>query len=98
LSYDLTIGASVVTRVGLMGQIIIDDELRAKLNGLQTGSEIRDPSGKLLGYFISPESFEKFAEAWERQRAAVRAELDRINEQPGGRPVKDVLEELERSS
>jgi hypothetical protein len=35
-----------------MGTVILDDELKAKLNGLNQPLEIRDTSGKLVGHFI----------------------------------------------
>jgi hypothetical protein len=77
-----------------MSQIILDDELRARLNGFKPGSEVRDASGKLLGYFISPESFAKFAEAWEKQKAADQAELDRISQESEEWTLEEIWKEL----
>jgi hypothetical protein len=40
-----------------MGTVILDDELKAKLNGLNQPLEIRDTSGKLVGRFIPEDEY-----------------------------------------
>lgn len=60
-----------------MSRIVIDEEQRANLNGMNSATEVTDASGKLLGYFISPESFTKLTEVWDKFVDADIAELDR---------------------
>jgi hypothetical protein len=40
-----------------MGTVILDDELKAKLNGLNEHLEVRDASGKLVGHFLPDELY-----------------------------------------
>lgn len=47
-----------------MGKLILDDDLRAKLNGLNEAVEVCDPSGKTVGHFIPDDLYMKFLMAW----------------------------------
>ncbi len=40
-----------------MSAILLDDELKAKLNGLKQHLEVRDASGKLVGHFLPDELY-----------------------------------------
>jgi hypothetical protein len=76
-----------------MSKVIVDDELRAKLNGLNADTEFCDPNGQPLGYFISPDEFRRLQYA----RAAARhtdEEVERLRQQTGGRPLADIWKDL----
>jgi hypothetical protein len=50
------------------GTVILDDELKAKLNGLNQPLEIRDASGKVIGWFIPEEDYQAILERTEQAR------------------------------
>ncbi|MBA4068198.1 MAG: hypothetical protein C0501_31755 [Isosphaera sp.] len=43
-----------------MGTVILDDELKARLNGLSEHLEVRDAAGKLVGHFLPDTEFETY--------------------------------------
>ena len=47
-----------------MNKAILDDELRAKLNGPSPTTQVCDATGKIVGYFLTPDQFEKLMYAW----------------------------------
>ncbi len=81
-----------------MNRIVVDEVVRQKLEGLPARSEFCDPSGKVLGYFLSPESYDVMLDAFEKARLADREELERISREKGGRPLKAILAGLEKST
>jgi hypothetical protein len=80
-----------------MGKVIVDAELRAKLNGLNSDLEFHDPSGQLLGVFVPKEEYLKLLYAWEKQQPVDLDELRRISAEPGGRSLKEIWKDLGRS-
>jgi hypothetical protein len=42
-----------------MGRVILDTELRARLNGLNEQLEICDANGKLLGHFLPEQDYRR---------------------------------------
>ena len=79
-----------------MNRVVVDDVVREKLKGLPPRSEFCDPSGNVLGYFLSPESYDVMLDALEKARLADRAELERISKEKGGRPLQSILADLEK--
>jgi hypothetical protein len=79
-----------------MNEVIVDAALRARLNNLDDLLIIRDESGRVLGYFhptVEPASFEE---------GAIRSpysdeEIERLRTQRTGRPLAEILDELNRS-
>jgi hypothetical protein len=55
-----------------MGTVILDDELKAKLNGLSELLEIRDTSGKLLGHYLPEADYRAILERTEQAREWLR--------------------------
>ena len=47
-----------------MSHIVVDDELRAKLNGLNETVEFRDASGKAVGQFVPQDEYMRLLYAW----------------------------------
>jgi hypothetical protein len=74
-----------------MSQIVIDPNLRSKLN---SGSQFCDEQGKVLGYFISESSYEKYLDAFEKEHQAGIAELDRISQEPEEGTLEELWKEL----
>lgn len=74
-----------------MSQIIVDDELRAKLRQLFQTAEVRDAQGKLLGHFM-PVIDAEFLAALLPQVSD--EELTRREREETGRPLADILADL----
>lgn len=51
-----------------MSKVILDDTLRAKLDLKANYTEVRDTTGQALGYFLSPEFFQKLMYAWAKDQ------------------------------
>lgn len=47
-----------------MSKIILDPELKAKLNGLNEQLEVCDESGRTVGRFLPEKMFQEFLVAW----------------------------------
>ena len=76
-----------------MSKVIVDDELRARLNGLGTDVELCDATGHPLGYVITPEEYRKLLYL----RAAGRhsdEEVERLRQQTGGRTLAEIWKDL----
>ncbi|MFL5341713.1 MAG: hypothetical protein ACJ8F7_16330 [Gemmataceae bacterium] len=80
-----------------MSKIIVDSALRARLNGLTSGTEFCDPGGQPLGYFVTPEDYDELVYA--RLRANVtETELAELRKQTGGRSLKEIMADLPLTS
>jgi hypothetical protein len=71
-----------------MSKVIVDDELRAKLNGLDDAIEVCEPSGETVGRFVPEEQYLKLIYAWEKATMGIE-ELDRRAAEPGGMTLTD---------
>jgi len=76
-----------------MSKVIVDDELRAKLNGLNADTVFCDPSGQPLGYFVSPEEYRRFQYALALGRHSDE-DVERLRQLTGGRPLADIWKDL----
>lgn len=78
-------------------RITVDEVLRDKLGGLQSHAELCDESGYVSGYVVG-----YFTPAADRliyegvQSPTSHEELDRRSRQGGGRPLHEILDDLER--
>jgi hypothetical protein len=79
-----------------MSKVIVDDELRAKLNGLDSDTEFCDPDGKPLGFFVAAEDYKKMVYAWLDAQVSDE-DLERASQETGGRPLAEIWKDLERS-
>lgn len=50
-----------------MGKVILDDDLRAKLNGLNEVVEVCEPTGRTVGVFLPEELYKEYVMAWARK-------------------------------
>lgn len=53
-----------------MGTVILDDVLKARLNGLNEQLEIRDEAGKLVGRFLPEEQYMRMLYDWAKAEFA----------------------------
>lgn len=80
-----------------MDEVIVDDELRARLNGLNETLPLRDPAGRRLGFFVPEDEYLKLVYAWEKSQPCDLEELKRISREPGGRSLAEFWKSMGRS-
>lgn len=75
-----------------MTQITVDATTGAKFSEVVDHSEIRDEAGRLLGYFWPSQSslYESIEVPFTEE------ELDEAEREGGGRPLADILHDLEQ--
>ena len=78
-----------------MAKLIVDASMRAKLNNLDELSEICDQSGQTLGYFY-PTVVTSGSENETLCPFSIE-EIERRRKQRTGRPLREILENLDRS-
>jgi hypothetical protein len=76
-----------------MSKVIVDDDLRAKLNGLAGDTELCDSTGRALGYVISPDEYRRLLYARAKDQVSDE-EIERLRQQSGGRKLVDILKDL----
>jgi hypothetical protein len=79
--------------------ILLDPELRAKLNGLDQPLEIRDDSGKTVGHFVPIGLYEEMVSAWVRVQFADDQERAQAREEvrtQGGLTTAEAIAHLEQ--
>jgi hypothetical protein len=76
-----------------MTRLLVDAELRSKLCDSRQTVELYDEAGKLLGYFYPAADPADYARAIPR---VSDEELRRRVRQGGGRPLADILADLEK--
>jgi hypothetical protein len=79
-----------------MTRITADAELQAKLSGLASEVEVCDEAGKTLGVFFPAEWHHQLLYAYARSQVS-NEELDQARQETGGRSLRDILSDLERS-
>jgi hypothetical protein len=78
-----------------MSKITLDNDLRAKLNGLNSPLEICDEAGQTVGHFLPSALYKKFAYAALATECPYSAqELERMHQETGGRPLAELWNEL----
>jgi hypothetical protein len=77
-----------------MTQVIVDEALRAKLNGLNDPVELLDSSGEKVGHYLPADQFRKLLEACGRI-VFTDEEVRQAEQQPReGRPLADIWKSL----
>jgi hypothetical protein len=74
-----------------MERIVVDEPMRSQMARVVFRSEIRDVNGQLLGYFI-PRT--EVADYDGYECPLTDEQLDAIEREGGGRPLKDILADL----
>jgi hypothetical protein len=75
-----------------MGKIVLDADLRAKLNGLNETVEVWDESGRLLGHFVPLAPPVEPICPWDP--TITLEELERRRQEPGGRTLPEIWKRL----
>lgn len=81
-----------------MTTVTIDKELREKLNGFDHAVTFCDESGKPVGRFLPEWEYSEYMKVlYERAKHMFSDdELRRAESEPGGRPLADILADLQR--
>ena len=79
-----------------MTQVIVNPELRAKLNGLSEEVEFLDESGQRLGRFLPSDKYRALLNAW-ANTLFTEEELKRAEQETGGRPLSEIWKTLGRT-
>ncbi|MCH8042728.1 MAG: hypothetical protein IID44_03325 [Planctomycetes bacterium] len=75
-----------------MTKIVINPAAAGQLSGIETTVELCDPSGNLLGYFspkVDPALYDQV------EIPISEDELDRRQQAGGGRPLKEIVRDME---
>ncbi|MBW3596606.1 MAG: hypothetical protein KY475_04955 [Planctomycetes bacterium] len=76
-----------------MDRIILDSALLANFGGLSDPVEVCDESGKRIGYFTPVAALDHYRTA---QPPISRDEIERRKRNLTGRPLRDILADLEK--
>ena len=78
-----------------MNKVVLDDDLRAKLNGLNSKVEVCDTSGRTIGRFLPEDEYRRLM--YDLARAEVSdAELDEARREPGGMTTPEAIAFIEQ--
>jgi hypothetical protein len=77
----------------MMTKVILDEILRAKLNGLDEHLELCDEEGRTLGHYLPAIEYKELLVDWSKARASVE-ELDRRMQEPGGSTLAEIWARL----
>jgi hypothetical protein len=80
-----------------MTKIVADDLLRTKLKNLTEGLEICDVHGNALGFFVPAEAPKEMYEQMQWPEHVTPAEIERLSQQKGGKPLTQIWKELGRT-
>jgi len=78
-----------------MTTIVIDEATKSKLGGLKLAAELCDENGNVLGY-VTPATDTSIYK--ELQSPSSEAELARREREGGGRPLSEILADLEKQA
>jgi hypothetical protein len=78
-----------------MTQVVVDQALRAKLNGLADHVELLDESGETLGYCLSAAEYNRLLYASVKIPFSDEEIAQRMQEK-GGRSLAEILADLEK--
>ena len=78
-----------------MSKIVLDEQLKAKLDGLNRTVEVEDANGRLVGQFVPQEEYIKLVYAWAKSEVSDE-ELDRVRQETGGRTLSEIWKRLGR--
>ncbi len=76
-----------------MSRVMLDPQLRSKLNGLDDQLEICDESGKTLGRFLPEALYRELLLAWAKADLPDE-ELQRRRNEPRGHTLAEIWEKL----
>jgi hypothetical protein len=74
-----------------MSKIVLDEELRAKLNGLNDEVEVCDSEGRTIGRFLPEQEYWRLMYDLAKTDFSDDAELEEARREPGGMTTAEVL-------
>lgn len=80
-----------------MSKVTISDELRSQLNGLTRVVELCDGQGQTVGHVVPPLLYKEFLLAW-LEGQITPEEIERREQEPPGRSLKEIWKGLGRPS
>jgi hypothetical protein len=80
----------------VMPKLLVDDTLKAKLNGLNEQVEFCDESGRTVGRFVPEELYWKLLYSFD-QCPYTLAEIEQHMNEPGGRTLAEIWKRLGRT-
>ncbi|HTK78362.1 MAG TPA: hypothetical protein VL371_24085 [Gemmataceae bacterium] len=80
-----------------MSKVIVDYDLRSKLNGLNESIEFCEPSGETVGHFLPHDEYLQLVYAWEKATMSIEGLKRRVAE-PGGMKLADFWKTMGRPS
>lgn len=79
-----------------MRKLIVDQQLRSKLNGLAERVELCDESGKPLGQVLPHDLYQELVRTWVEAHVTPE-ELERRRQEPRGRTLAEIWKDLGQS-
>jgi hypothetical protein len=79
-----------------MTRIVLDSETLTKLHGLQDTLELCDEDGRCLGIAVPLKGEDLFVSTVDEIQPTSE-EIQHLRKQPAGRPLKEILADLEQS-
>ncbi len=73
-----------------MTRIVLEPEIESRLKGFQEAVEVCDHTGRLIGYFHPTRSLRELSPLTDE-------DVEKLRGQPGGRPLQDILKDLQAS-
>lgn len=77
-----------------MSKIVLDEDLRSRLNGLNDETEFCNEQGETVGFFVPADRHREFLYAWARTHVTDE-EIEAGRQSGGGRPLSEILAELQ---
>jgi hypothetical protein len=78
-----------------MSKLVLDPDLRNRLNGLSEQIEVLDEQGKVVGLFLPAGLYERLIHAWANAQVT-DGDLEKISLEPGGRSLAEIWKDLGR--
>ncbi len=78
-----------------MTPMILEPNLRSRFGQTDSEVELRDEQGQLVGYFVPPRLHRELILAWSRAHVS-DDELERARREPAGRPLAEILTDLDQ--
>jgi hypothetical protein len=81
-----------------MSRVLLDDDLRNKLNGLREPVEVCDETGRTVGHFLPAAAYDDmFYAALAAGSPRSKDELKRRHQESGGRSLREIWTSLGRA-
>jgi hypothetical protein len=81
-----------------MSKILLDAELRARLNGLNEEMQVCDEAGRVVGHFLPVDAYRRLLYARLAQECPYSPEeLEQMHQQTGGQSLVEFWQGLARS-